>query len=91
MEPDSDGGCGYKDARDPFVSEWATRRRLDASSNPVGRARKTPSARKSDRLMTIERDQVPKGQASIMAKIEQRLPRTPRSSRSSLIPKHCPS
>jgi hypothetical protein len=28
------------------VAEWATRRRLDESSNPAGRVRKTPSARK---------------------------------------------
>jgi transposase len=56
------------------VSEWATRRRLDESSNPVGRVRKTPSARKIARLMTIERDQVPKDHASIMAKIEHDLP-----------------
>jgi hypothetical protein len=57
------------------VSEWATRRRLDESSNPVGRVRKTPSARKISRLMTIERDQVPKDHASIMAKIERDVPR----------------
>ena len=51
------------------VVEWATRRRLDESSNPAGRVRKTPSARKIARLMTIERDQVPRDQASMMAKI----------------------
>jgi transposase len=56
------------------VSEWATRRRLDESSNPVGRVRKTSSARKISRLMTIERDQVPKDHASIMAKIERDVP-----------------
>ena len=56
------------------VSEWATRRRLDELSNPVGRVRKTPSARKISRLMTIERDQVPKDHASIMAKIERDVP-----------------
>jgi len=56
------------------VSEWATRRRLDESSNPVGRVRKTPSARKIARLLTIERDQIPKDHASIMAKIERDVP-----------------
>jgi transposase len=48
------------------VAEWATRRRLDESSNPAGRVRKTPSA--------FERDQVPKDQASIMAKIADDVP-----------------
>lgn len=56
------------------VSEWTTRRRLDESSNPVGRVRKTPSARKIARLMTIERDQVPNDHTSIMAKIERDVP-----------------
>ena len=56
------------------VAEWATRRRLDESSNPAGRVRKTPSARKIARLMTIERDQVPRDQASIMAKIAHDVP-----------------
>jgi transposase len=56
------------------VAEWATRRRLDESSNPAGRVRKTPSARKIARLMTIERDQVTKDQASIMAKIADDVP-----------------
>ena len=32
------------------VAEWATRRRLDGSSNPAGRVRKTPSARKIARV-----------------------------------------
>jgi len=55
------------------VAEWA-RRRLDESSNPAGRVRKTPSARKIARLMTIERDQVPRDQASLMAKIAHNVP-----------------
>ena len=56
------------------VAEWATRRRLDESSNPAGRVRKTPSARKIARLMTIERDQVPRDRASMMAKIAHDVP-----------------
>jgi len=47
----------------------ATRRRLDESSKPAGRIRKIPSARKIARLMTIERDRVPRDHVSIMAKI----------------------
>jgi len=56
------------------VAEWATRRRLDESSNPAGRVRKTPSARKIARLMTIERDQVPRDHVSMMANIAYNVP-----------------
>jgi transposase len=49
-------------------------RRPDDSSDPTGRVRKTPSARKIARFMTIKRDQVPRDQGSIMAKIAHDVP-----------------
>ncbi len=55
------------------VSEWATRRR-HAESAGCGRLRKPPPARMLSRLLLSERDQLTKGDAITVARIERSVP-----------------
>jgi transposase len=56
------------------VAEWTTRRRLDETSALENRPRKLLSARQIARLLTIERDHIPREQAYNMAQIERGVP-----------------
>lgn len=59
--------------RSGVVSQWAQRRRLAEKANQSGLAR-TPSARIIARLMTLERDDLTKSEAILVAAIEGNVP-----------------
>lgn len=56
------------------VAEWASRRRRDEMPGLAKRPRKPLSARQICRLLTVDRDQIPREHAAAMIQIEQGVP-----------------